>query len=473
MFPRLNQNQIESIKKETERVLEKTGCRIFDAGIRKKCRQAGAIVEDENELVRFPGPLLRELLAKLPSSFTLADRRGRPIFVDSKHMYCHAIVIDPWIIDYETQKPRRPVLQDMRKHTIIAQKLDNVAAISRMDFPVEDVEEPISSMRALEEHLLYHEKHIYIFAASLESYKQWLEIGEILLEGRKVDGSGYMSAAVGVVSPLTVSPFNCAILQDAASRNFMIIPTICPMAGTTGPYSITGMVLLGNIENIMVAALTQILNPGNPFLYSYGPSVANMRSGYDMYYTLDKIPWKVAAAQMAQSYQIPVAVECGGTMSYRYDMQAGAEGMLFMLSAVSTGANFINGIGSCYNAIGMSAEMMLVHQAWLKAAGFLMREFRTDDLGQLAETIMKTGPGGNYLIDGTTLRNLRSGEFFSSDLFDMSGGFDESVPLIERAHKKVQEMVSDVRSPLPKKVQEEINRYFRKEYEKLRVAPHK
>ena len=56
-------------------------------------------------------------------------------------------------------------------------------------------------------------------------------------------------------------------------------------------------------------------------------------------------------------------------MTYRYDQQNGAEGILFMLAAAASKANLLAGIGSTHNAIGMSAEMMLIHTAWLEAAG--------------------------------------------------------------------------------------------------------
>ncbi len=61
-----------------------------------------------------------------------------------------------------------------------------------------------------------------------------------------------------------------------------------------------------------------------------------------------------------ESYNFPAMAECGGTLTYRYDQQNGMEGMLFMLSAAASDADILAGIGSCYNAVGMSAEMMIV-----------------------------------------------------------------------------------------------------------------
>ena len=127
-----------------------------------------------------------------------------------------------------------------------------------------------------------------------------------------------------------------------------------------------------------------------------------------MYYTLDKVLWKTAAVQLGKAYHMPVAAECGGSMTYRYDQQNGAEGMLFMLGAPTSGAHLLSGIGSTYNAIGMSAEMMLIHTAWLASAQYLRRGIRTDESAARRRKHRRAGPGGNFLMDDLTLRFLRN-----------------------------------------------------------------
>jgi trimethylamine--corrinoid protein Co-methyltransferase len=454
----LSENQIEQIKTETENLLETVGFRVQHEEILKQCRAAGAKVDDSG-IVRLPKKLLRELLAKVPSSYKVRGVAGKEWTVGAGQGYSQAIVTDPWIIDYDTQKPRRPRLSDLRRHTIILQKLDHIGGTSRMDFPVTDVPEPTSSLRALEEH-----NHVYV--ASWESFLQWLEIGKILADGKDLTGSGLFTVAVAIVSPLTITELNCNLLKSCCDHRFTVVPTICPMAGSTSPYTIASTLLLGNAENVFTAALAQIVRPGTPFLYCFGPSVTNLKTTHDMYYTLDKMLWKFAAVQLAGSYNLPCTAECGGTMTYRYDQQSGAEGMLFMLAARNSGANLIVGFGSCYNACGMSAEMMVIHDAWYHAAKFLDQGINTDTMHLGFENLRQTGPGGNFLTDDLTLEYMRGGEFFNHDLFDFSGHADGK-PLLQRAHEKVESLVADFESPVPGKIQENLKRYFHDEYKKL------
>jgi trimethylamine--corrinoid protein Co-methyltransferase len=457
---RLSSGQIQEIQRATQDILENVGVQVMHEGILQHARAAGARVDETSGIVRIPAPLLQELLAQVPPQYHIADLEGAGFTVGGNVQGCLAIVTDPWIIDYHTQLPRRPNLEDVRRHTIIAQKLEPVVAVSRMDFPVTDVQGSTSSLRALEEHLLHYGKHIYVLPTSLESLEQWLEIGQILTQDKDLAQSRLITVGVPMLSPLRLTETNAAILLKACANNFPIVSTICPMAGTTGPYSKIGTLLLGNAENVFLAALIQIIRPGHPYLYALGPSRTNMLSGGDMYYTLDKVLWKLAAAQMGHSYNMPVTSECGGTMTYRYDQQNGAEGVLFMLAAYESQASLLAGIGSCYNANGMSAEMMVVHIAWLEAARFLSRGINTETLDLAVESINRVGPGGHYLADDLTFKLLRSDEFFSSDLFDHSESYGPHPSLLERAHQKVEEMVAGFESPVPGKVQEDLKRYF-------------
>jgi trimethylamine--corrinoid protein Co-methyltransferase len=184
-----------------------------------------------------------------------------------------------------------------------------------------------------------------------------------------------------------------------------------------------------------------------------------------MYYTLDKVLWKVGAVQLGKSYNIPVNAEAGGSMTYRYDQQNGAEGALFMLGAANSNADLITGIGSTYNAIGMSAEMMLIHTAWLAAAEYLKRGIQVDELRLGVESLRRVGPGGSFMTDDLTVQLLRKREFFSHDLFDYAAETAVEGPsLLARAHAKVEQMVANPQSPHSEAVQENIRRYFSGRY---------
>lgn len=451
----LDEDQVEQFQQSTAALLENTGFRVQHPELLRLAARAGARVEEASGIVKIPASLLSELLDRAPAQYPIAGTGGQRHMLGSGERLCLAIVTDPWIVDYQTRQRRRPCLEDVRRHTRIAQQLGPVAAISLMDYPVTDFQGSTSNLRALEEHLLNHDKHCCVLAASAESLQRWLRIGQLLARGQELEGSRLITVGVAVLSPLTLTAMNAELLLLACEHDCPVVPTICPMAGTTAPYSKAGTLLLSNAEAVFLAVLTQLVRPGHPFEYVIGPSRTDLRNGEDLYYTLDKVLWKLASVQLGKAYGLPTGAECGGTMNCGYDLQSGAEGMLFMLAAHLSGADVLAGIGSCGNAVAMSGEMMVVQTAWLEAAQFLGAGIESGaHLG--LESIARRGPGGHYLEDELTLELMRADEFFASELFALG----DSPSLLERAHQRAEALVADFRSPVPDQTQEELRRFF-------------
>jgi trimethylamine---corrinoid protein Co-methyltransferase len=454
----LSPEAIEQFRRSTEELLSTVGFRVLHPAMLRRCQRAGARVDEAASLVCLPPELLRELLAQVPSSYEITGVAGQRWTIGGDHQHAQSIVTDPWVIDYDTGQPRRPCLADIRRHTTIAQKLPRVIAASLMDYPVSDDPGPTSNLRAMAEYVLHHDKHHYVIPASPEGFAHWLQVGEILAGDRGLRGSGLMTIAAAAVSPLTISAWNVDLIQTACDLDLPVLPTICPQAGSTSPYALAPTLLQAHAETVFLAALTQVMKPHHPFLYAVGPSVTDLRDGRDLYYTLDKVLWKLGSIELGRSYNLPVAAECGGTMTFRHDQQNAAEGMTFMLAAQS-GAHMLQGFGSCYNAVGMSAEMQVIHEAWLQAAGFLSRGMNTALLPEGLASLRRAGPGGHFVTDELTLQLMRGEEFFAGELFDLSGS-TEGTPLLQRAHERVEKLTADTTSPLPETTQEALRRYF-------------
>lgn len=458
----LEPGQIEVYQRDTEALLEQTGFRVLHDGLRDRARQAGALVDESDASVRLPAALTRILLARAPAQYTIAGMTGRAWTVGGKNRHCLAIVTDPWILDSRTGKPRRPCLADVRWHTRVAQALDEVAGVSLMDYPVTDIPGPRSSLHAMEAHVLAHDKHSVVLAASRDSLDRWLRLAELARSSTENRERPCMSVGVAVLSPLTLSRDNGELLLRACAHGMPVVPTVCPMAGTTAPYSRAGVLLQANAEAVFLAAMTQVVRSGHPFLYLIGPSRTDMRDASDLYYTVDKVLWKTAGAQLGAAYGLPCGAECGGSATSAYDLQSGAEGMLFMAAAWDSGAHWLSGLGSCGNAVCMSAEMMVIQAAWLRAARFLrakLREPAEADKRALAQR----GPGGHFLEDNLTLARLRTDEFFDDRLFDYAGGHLGTVPMLERARAETKRLVAGQRSPLPEDLVASLERFFRSE----------
>ena len=418
--------------------------------------------DPDGEKVYLPGRLVEECLAMAPARFWLHRRDGTAVEIGTDTRVFGSLVIDPWIIDYETQKPRRPVLEDVVRHTRLGDALEDVDFLYRMDMPPEDVPGAHAFIRTLEAFALNTTKPMLAAPASRESLADWLELAEILAGGRPLAEHPILCLFAPVTTPLTFHALNAEIMKEGIRRGLPLCAQTEPIAGTTAPLSFAGGLLMGNCENLFLVTMAQLLKPGAAIAYSVGNALTDMRTGCAVFYPADKMLWKIASAQMARFYRLPIEGEATGSLVGRYDTQNGIEHALHMLPAVVSGGGMFNGLGSCYNACGMSAEMVVIHADLLRLLDRIRLGVAVSEEMLAADAIIQAGPGGHFLEDPLTLKMLRSGEFFTGGCFDRTGErspnrFEDS--LLARAHRRVEELLATHVPAVPEEVAEAVRRW--------------
>jgi trimethylamine--corrinoid protein Co-methyltransferase len=409
--------------------------------------------------------MVRDLLARAPATAAQTGLNGKVLQAGGRNRYYLSLILDPFVVDYRDGL-RRPVLEDVRRHTILGESLPRVDSMMRMQYPVSDLPEPDNYAKTMEVFLCHTTKHTAAYPSSVENCREWMDAAAVIAEaaGLDVDRTPLLTLAMAVTSPLQVHGPNVEIMKMALSRCYPIVSTVCPMAGTTAPYSLAGTALVANAEALLPVLITQCYKPGHPVFYAVGPSVTDMRSGNDLYYRVEKMLFKLAGVQLGNHYGLPVCGEAGGTLTYRADVQNGAESMLYLLAALS-GQNVIGGLGSLYNANGMSGEQIVIQCGLADMAEYVSRGIDASERKFGLESIARVGPGGNFLTDALTLDLLRSDEFFHSRYVDLSGGYSARAPgMLEIAHLEVERLVAGHRPNVPERVQEALRRHFRSKY---------
>ena len=452
-----SKENITLVRQKIEQTLWEIGLRVDLKEVREACAAAGCEVRGDR--VHFPQDVLHKLMSLAPKSYEIRSAYGRSWTVGDGSQHMTGIVIDPWINDPKTGA-RRPCMEDLLTNLALMEHYDEISMVSRMDFPVTDYEGDISSYKALEQFFLHYGKHIAAYCTSVESLQEYFALGQIILGDQPLKDSKLMTVAVATLSPLAVTDINCRLLLEAAKYNFPVIPTTCPMAGTTSPYSLIGTFIQGMAEVVGLCAILQAVNPGNPYLMAYGPSVSSLLDGHDMYYTMEKPLWKLAATEISKDYGLPYLAECGGNTPAGFDMQAGAESMIQMLSAVGSSADMIAGVGSCYNANGLSSENIVIGMALKRASDFMCRGILFDQLEESMQSMEDQKDTGYFLMDDLTLDNMRSGEFYTDSTWNMAGEFKEEPTMLERAQATIAKVKQNYVNPVPANAQDKIRAYF-------------
>jgi len=462
----LSDAEVETIHARTLEVFESVGVKIHHAEALAKLAKAGARVSEHTGIAKIPAALVEESIKQAPSVIYETGLNGKAMEVGGDNRYYLSLVLDPFIVDYD-QGLRRPILEDVRRHTIIGESLARVNSLMRMQFPVSDVPEPDSYYKTMEIFLCHHTKHTSIYPTSEDNCREWMDIMEVIADTADLDvnSTPLMSVAMAVTSPLQVHGVNVEIMKMAMERCYPIISTICPMAGTTSPYSVAGTALIANIEALIPVIIAQVYKPGHPVIYAVGPSSTDMKTGRDLYYRAEKMHFKIIGTQMGKFYRLPLGGEAGGTLTHRADVQNGAESMAYLLAAFAGGQNIIGGLGSLYNANGMSAEQIIMQCGLADMAEYVTRGVDMREAKLALESIRATGPGGNFLTDQLTVDLLRSEEFFTSPYLDLTGEYDHNAPgMYEIAHQTAEDLVHHYKPTIPEKIRTAIRSFFQEKY---------
>jgi trimethylamine---corrinoid protein Co-methyltransferase len=460
----LSQAEIETIHAQTLQILDKVGFRVLDGDCRALLARAGARIDRASDTVHLPPQLVEEALAVAPATYEIHRVDGKACTMGGDHRIYSSLVVDPWVIDYETQTPRRPVLNDIYRHTRLGDALELTDAIHLMEMPPADLPPEIAYIRSQETFLTNTTKHIRAYPTSVESTHEWLHLAEILADGHNLSERRLMSLGVAITSPMILSEINYFILKTGVERGLMLFPTVCPMAGTTSPLTFASNVLSANVENVFFIALAQLVKPGARVTHAAGQSLTDLKTGHDIYYNADKMLWKIANIQMGRYYNVPVAGESAGSIVGRYDMQAGIEGALLMLPSIACGQHYFSGLGSNYNACGISAEMIVMQADLAQLLERIAAGIDTSDRMLGYDSIAAAGPGGHFLEDPLTIQMLRSGEFFTGGSFDRLGERSPNDPkdsMLARAHARVEQLLATHEPAVKPAVSEEIHRWAR------------
>ena len=472
VFSMLSDSDVEKVHAETLRLFETVGFKVTHEQALSKFAKAGAKVDPTSGLVRVPRRLVAELLAAAPSTAMLTGLNGKALAAGGDNRHYLSLVIDPYIIDYEAG-PRRPVLQDVLGNTIVGESLDRIGAMHRMQFPVADVAGADGELKTAEVFLSHTTKHVASCPVSVADGRLWMDVMAVIADaaGLDVSNTPLMTIAMAVTSPLQVHGPNVELMKMAMERCYPIIPTVCPMAGTTSPYSMAGSFVQANAESLMATLIAQLYNPGHPCFYHVSPSVTEMRTGRDLFFKAEAAMFKTMAGQMGAHYNLPMVGEGGGTITHRPDVQAGAESMMVLLAGHATGHHLFYGMGSNYNANGMSPENVVMACSLVEMAEFITRGIDLSDHKLAHDSISRVGPGGNYLTDELTLELLRSDEFMEGENVDYTGGYGhDGAGMLEIAHQKVADLIANYKPTVPERVREAIRKFFTDKYQDTKVA---
>lgn len=224
--------------------------------------------------------------------------------------------------------------------------------------------------------------------------------------GEKAEGT--MVSIVNSLSPLCVDTRSLETLFLLAKHNQPAAVSPAIMAGTTGPITLEGTIVLGNAESLAMIAAVQAVNPGAPVLYGAMNTMADMNTAS---WTLGNPGHPVCidfAAQMARMYGVPSRGGGAGKDAAGVSVQSGYESMFNLINSYRSGVNLVMlASGNLDGHLVMSPDQMVIDLEILRLIQNSLRRPQFSDDNMALDVIAEVGIGGQYLNHRHTFKNAR------------------------------------------------------------------
>jgi len=402
-------------------VLEEVGLEIRSEEARAIYRSAGAIVDDETQIVRIGRDIIEGALAHAPSSFTLSARNPeRSLTVGGAVVNFGPVHGAPNIADavrgrrYGDIEAFRTILT--LGHTLGVLHWQGGIVVEPTDVPVAT------------RHLAAYQAHIecsdLVWAArgvggvqaqdalALSAIEHGCSIEEL---GRRPT----LLTVTNVNSPRRVDAEILDNILVMARHGQCVVVTPFTLMGAMAPVTLAGALVQQTAEALGVIALCQVVRPGCPCVMGGFTSNVDMRTGSPAFGTPEYATAVIATAQLGRRLGLPVrtsAVNASPTV----DAQSTYETAFALQAAVLSHSHLVShALGWLEGGLVASLEKMVVDAELLRQWGEWLRpvEFSDDDLA--IEAIREVAPGGHFFGTAHTLARYREA-FYRPLLSDWS-----------------------------------------------------
>lgn len=463
----LSDEQLQRIHRAALTILERTGVQVEEPEARRLFQDAGAQVSEKR--IRLPAALVEDALDRAPKRVVLAGRDPHwdlELTEARVHIGTGGAALTVW--DLETGEPRPAALKDVIELARLVDALDNIHFYLIPVYPTELDRENVDVLQYYAG-LSNTTKHVQSGVYSVEGIRDTVELCERIAGGPSALRERPIVSFITswMVSPLLFATDVTTLLIETCRQGIPVVLSAAPMAGSTAPVTLAGMLAQLTAEQLSGLVLTQLVRPGAPTIIGPIPATADLRTGRYLGGAAELGLTNAAMAQIAQFYGLPLYNSAGMTDSKIPDIQAGFEKSMSMVLAALAGSNYIHhAAGMLENMNSVAAEQYVIDN---EIAGMALRVLRGIEVSEetlALEVIDRVGPGGHFLMEEHTLDYMRSELFYPSAVVDRRGRDDWLAAGGLEARERAKHIAKDILAThRPEPLDPEVDRWIRKRFE--------
>ena len=178
-------------------------------------------------------------------------------------------------------------------------------------------------------------------------------------------------------------------------------------AGSNGPVTLAGNLVVGNAEVISALALMQMHAPGCPVYYAAAQTSTDLRTGAYTGGGPEDFLFGAATNVLSDFYNVPLSMGAFATGAKQPDWQAAFDNVMSAFMAVSTLSDMLLGAGLLHGSRILSYEQLMMDAEIWSMLENLFKGIEVNEETLALDVIKTVGPGGAYLGQKHTRKHMR------------------------------------------------------------------
>jgi trimethylamine--corrinoid protein Co-methyltransferase len=438
----LSRSEMDKVHQKTLEILENPGVRVRSEVALKVLERGGAKIDMKSMRASIPESLVKETVSKLPKTVKLCSRDSKHDMAAPRSGYPYMATNGTavYITDLASGQRRATTAKDLRDFMVLSDAMEPLDYV----WPIvtaHDAPEKTHALTELAISLMNTTKHVQGEAISREEALGEIELAAAIAGGKdELAKRPIFSVIQCPICPLEFEKGSVEALMEFAKAGIPVVSMSMALTGLTSPVTLAGTIAIVNAENLASFAISQMTKPGAPVVYSSESTAPNMKTGEIHYGAVEEMLLAGASAQMAKRYG-------AATMVGGFGLGLGGESpgiyldpaeLVFTSITSLALTDFASGIGGLDQAKGASLEQIVIDCDIWENVREMRRDVGLDDARFVTDLIRSVGPGGSYMKEIHTARNLRK------ELF-MPGQEKEDILSAYRLDKPMKDYVAKAR----------------------------
>lgn len=410
----LTDTQVENIHDAALHMLETLGMKFDNDEACAYFKKAGADVD--GHICRIPRKVIESCMASVPkkADFVLYGRTPDRDWKVQDHLpTLHAMTMAVKVIDPYSGEVRFATCDDLAKMTQILERMDCVTAASAPVTP-QDVPLAAADWYTWAVSIKHTTKHITGGCVGKQGVYDAAKMGAIALGSmEEFKKRPFLSVWALTSPPLFADENMCNTVMAAAEMGMCNVITSGGILGMSSPITVESALIHTHAEIMAVIALTQLVNPGAPVIYSSFVRSVDMSTMCVGMGSPESILMRGCMAQLGNYLDLPTQVPTMLRDGKVLDAQAGFEtGFGGLVGAMTSDFIICTQLDS--DLIVDFADFPFTNEC-MQQIQRLLRPLDFDEERVSFENMEEVGHGGSFLDSFHTVEYFRS-ELWTPDL---------------------------------------------------------